>query len=267
MISINGMEAMTRLGFAARGVMYVLIGYLAIETGRAESGTGILDYLSGGAGRLVLALMAIGFIGYAIWRLSEAMIDSEGNGTDAKGIAVRAGGGVSGLIHFGLGLYAFALALDMQAGGGGSGGAEKGAAAALDLPGGPILLTIAAAALFGTGLYQLVKAVRLGFLDHLDREAARQAWVHWVGRAGYGARGIVFLIMGWFLWRAAESARAEQAGDMDQALAALPSILQWIVAAGLLLFGLFSFVEARYRRINNPDVIARLKSVGMTARA
>ncbi|WP_106640737.1 DUF1206 domain-containing protein [Allosphingosinicella vermicomposti] len=267
MISMNGMEAMTRLGFAARGVMYVLIGYLAIQTGRTEDGTGALQYLSSGAGRAILGLMALGFAGYAIWRLSEAVIDSEGNGKDAKGWAVRIGGAVSGLVHLGLGFYALMLALHMSAGDGGGAGAEKGAATALSLPGGPVLLTIAAIALAGTSLYQMVKAVRLRFLDHLDHEAAHQAWVMWIGRAGYSARGVVFLIMGWFLWRAAQSARAEQAGDMGQALALLPATLQWIVAAGLLLFGLFSFVEARYRRINNPDVIARLKGMGMAVRA
>lgn len=264
MIGLNGMEAMTRLGFAARGVMYILIGYLALRTGRTESGSGALDYLSSGTGRIVLVLMALGFAGYALWRLSEALIDSEGHGGDARGAAVRIGGAVSGLVHLGLGVSALNLAFGSR-GGGDSERAEQGAQAALSLPGGPLLLTIVAIALLATALYQVKKAVKLDFLDHIDRDAARRAWIAWIGRAGYAARGLVFGVMGWLLWRAAEDARAERAGGMDQALAALPSTLQWIVAAGLFLFGVFSLVEARYRRINNPDVVARLKRMGRAA--
>ena len=266
MISINGMETMTRLGFAARGVMYVLIGFIALRSGRAESGTGVLDYLSSGAGRFVLALMAVGFLGYATWRLSEAALDTEGHGKDAKGVAVRIGGAVSGLVHLGLGFYALTLALGSSGGGGDSASAEEGAATALSLPGGPLLLTVAALALLGTGFYQIAKAVRLKFLEQIDQEAARKNWVKWIGRAGYAARGLVFGIMGWFLLQAASEARAEQAGGMEEALASLPSTLQYAVAAGLLLFGLFSLVEARYRRIDNPDVVARLKHMGMAVR-
>lgn len=267
MISINGMETMTRMGFAARGVMYVLIGFIALRSGRAEGGTGALDLLSSGAGRFILALMAVGFLGYALWRLSEAALDTEGHGSDAKGVAVRIGGAVSGLVHLGLGFYALTLALGSSSGGGGDGqSAEKGAATALSLPGGPVLLTIAAIALIATGLYQMVKAARLKFLEQIDGEAARRDWVKWIGRAGYAARGVVFGIMGWFLIQAAGEARAEQAGGMEEALGSLPSSLQYVVAAGLLLFGVFSFVEARYRRINNPDVVARLKQMGMAVR-
>src|SRR5687768_9367081 len=99
MLSRVGVETLARVGFAARGLMYLVIGYLAIRTGNAEDGSGALDYLSGGGGKLLLAVMAAGFLGYAFWRLSEAAIDSEGHGDDAKGMVARAGGAVSGIIH------------------------------------------------------------------------------------------------------------------------------------------------------------------------
>ena len=110
MLSIGKMEALTRAGFAARGIMYVMIGYIALRTGRAENGTEVLSYFEGGAGKLLLGIMAFGFFGYGLWRLTEAVIDSEGHGDDAKGYAVRTGGFVSGLVHFGLGFYALKLA-------------------------------------------------------------------------------------------------------------------------------------------------------------
>lgn len=259
MLSAGKMETFTRIGFAARGLMYFLIGYLALKSGRTEDGSGILNYLNGGSGKLLLALMALGFLAYGIWRLSEAAIDSEGNGTDTKGIFARAGGALSGILHLGLSFYAFSLASGRGSGGSGGGGTAAGAQTTLSMPGGQALLGVAAAALILIGVLQLVKAYRAGFLRHLKHKAARQDWVKWVGRAGYAARGIVFLIMGWFLLQSARQDNASRAGDMGDALGSLPSTLQYVVAAGLLLFGIFSVIEAIYRRINDPHVVERLK--------
>ena len=257
MLNAGKMETMTRVGFAARGIMYVLIGYLALRMGRAQSGSEVLGYLDSGIGPVLLVIMAIGFFGYGLWRLTEALLDSEGHGNDAKGTAVRAGGFVSGLIHFGLGLYALKIAFG-DSGGGGGNSTEGSAAAALTVPGGAALLMVAAAAIILSGLYQLVKSYKADFLKHLLPRAARMSWVEMLGRAGYAARGIVFAIMGWFLWRSASAEDPSRAGDMGEALASLPSSLQFLAAGGLLLFGLFSLVEAVYRRINDPRVLERL---------
>ena len=265
MPSISKFEGLTRLGFAARGLMYIMIGWLALAAGRAKDPAGAMGILQEGIGRPILALMAAGFLGYALWRLTEALIDSEGHGSDAKGIAVRLGGAVSGLVHLGLGLYAANLAIGSGGGGGNGTAPEEGAATTLSLPGGWMLLALAAAALVATGLYQLAKAVRADFLRFLEPEAARRAWVGWIGRAGYAARGLVFVLMGWFLWNAAMETRAASAGGIDDALTSLPPGIELAVALGLLLFGLFSLVEARYRRINDPEVLDRLKRKGMAA--
>ncbi|MGZ8348635.1 MAG: DUF1206 domain-containing protein [Allosphingosinicella sp.] len=264
MTNVGRMEAITRAGFAARGILYVLIGYFALRTGRAEDGAEALQHLNDGAGKLLLGAMALGFAGYGVWRLAEAIVDTEGHGRDAKGVAVRAGGAVSGLVHLLLALLAAKLVLGWNEAGSGS-SAEQGAATALALPGGAMLAAAVAAALAATGLFQLAKAYKAGFLRHLDGAAVRQLWLVWMGRAGYAARGIVFLIMGWLFWRAAREADAGEAGDMSAALASLPAALQTAVAAGLLLFGLFSLVEARYRRINDPQVAARMKAATRAA--
>jgi len=258
MLSSRKFVTMTRVGFAARGIMYLLIGFLSLRLGRSEDGSGAMEYLGSGAGRVLLAIMAAGFFAYAAWRLLEAYLDSEGHGSDAKGRAARLGGAISGILHVALGLTAAKLA----AGGARSGnGAEGGAATALSFPGGQTLLVVAAVLLLVAGLYQLAKAAKADFLRHLDPQAARQAWVNWAGRGGYAARGIVFCIMAWFLWQAGRQDSASKAGDMGEALASLPSTLQMIVAAGLFLFGVFSLVEARYRRINDPQVLERLNGM------
>ena len=263
--STGKFEAATRTGFAARAVMYVLIGYLALRTGRTESGAGLIEYLDSGAARILLALMAAGFLGYGFWRLLDAWSDASHRGDDAKGLAERAGGVVSGFLHLGLGILAIVHVLGLTGlggsggGGGGGGGAatQQGAATALSIPGGWILLLIVAALLAGTGIFQIVKAWKLGFMRYLVPPPGARRWVEWLGRLGYFARGIVFLLIGWFFWEAAMAERSDQAGGMAEALAALPSAPKMLVAAGLLLFGLFSLTQARYRRIPRPDTLDR----------
>ena len=249
------MVSLTRAGFAARGIMYATIGLLALRSGRAEDGAGALELLQQGAGKTLLAAMAVGFLGYGFWRLSEAAIDTEGHGTDAKGLAVRTGGAISGVVHLGLSWIAATLVLGGE---GGGDGAHTGAAAALRIPGGWALLGVAAGALALVGAYQILRAAKGGFLRRLDRRVASQSWVLWMGRCGYGARGIVFLIMAWFLWKAASQTRASAAGGVGEALASLPEGLRMGVAVGFLLFGLFSLVESRYRRINDPQIVDRV---------
>lgn len=258
MFTVGRFEAMARLGFAARGIMYLLIGYLALRVGRTEDGAGSLAYLGSGSGRLLLAAMALGFAGYGLWRLAEAALDAEGHGDDLKGRLVRAGAAMSGIIHLGLAWIAVKLAW-WDDGGGGGDAIEQGASAALDWPGGALVLVVGAAVLLVTGGFQLVRAAKLGFLRHLDGRVAHRPWIAWLGRAGYLARGIVFLVMAWFLWQAAERSDGHAAGGIGKALEALPADLRWLVAAGLGLFGLFSLVEARHRRITDPHIIGRLK--------
>lgn len=258
MLKVASLETLTRIGFAARGLLYLMIGFVALNSGRGADQSEVLAYLDSGPGKVVLVLMAIGFVAYAVWRLSEALIDSEGHGTDAKGLAVRVGGAISGIIHLALGFSAMLLA----SGNGGQGGDEtrEGAATALGLPGGQALLTLVAVGLVTAGLYQVVKAVRLEFLRYVDPRCAQTRWMRWVGRVGYAARGIVFVTMGWFFWNAAMDARASEAGGTGEALSSLPEPLSIIVALGLMMFGLFSFVEARFRRINDPHVLDRLQA-------
>jgi hypothetical protein len=257
MPSVTNLETLTRIGFAARGILYLVIGYLALRSGGAVDNVEALNYLNGKAGKIVLAIMALGFAAYGLWRLLEAFLDTEAHGSDAKGIAVRIGGAASGLIHLALCVYAARLAFG--SGPWASGGKSEGAGTVLSLPGGQILLTIAAIGIFVTGLYQLIKAIKLDFLKHLEPSVAKSDLVAWVGRIGYAARGIVFVIVGWFFWNASQHARAAEAGGTEEAMASLPNGLRFLVSLGFVLFGIFSLVEARYRRINDPHVLSRLK--------
>jgi len=253
------LETFTRIGFAARGVLYLSIGYLALRFGRSENTAGALDYLSEGSTAPLVAIMALGFLAYGVWRLSEGIVDTEGQGTGPKAIAARAGGVVSGLIHIGLSFIALDLTINQASSLASDNEASQGAATALTMPGGPVIVLIAGIALIGTGLWQLVNAARTDFLKYLDGRAAGKAWVKWFGRAGYAARGVVFTIIGWSLLKAGVAAESDQAAGMAQAIDVLSGTMFTAVAIGFVLFGLFSFVEARHRRITDPKVLERLK--------
>lgn len=244
-------ELLTRTGFAARGILYGLIGWLALKSGRTEDGSGVLAWLDAGSGRLLLAAMAVGFFFYAAWRLAEAWLDTGGKGSDAKGLAVRAGGAVSGLIHLGFGVVALLHAIGDDQGGGGGNSAQEGAATVLALPGGWLMVILGAALLAATGLFQIGRAWTANFMKNLSPSGEARGAICWLGRAGYLARGIVFLVMGLFLVRAGLEEQSSEAGGIGEALSSLPSNLQMLVAAGFVLFGLFSLAEARYRRIDS----------------
>jgi hypothetical protein len=246
-------ETLTRIGFAARGILYLVIAWLLISAGRAADLSGALEFLANDRTRVLLIAMLAGFVAYGIWRLADAALDSEGHGVDGKGMVKRAGAAGSGIIYLFLAYQAYNLLNGSGGGSSSGGGTQEGARTVLDLPGGSLLLGLGAAILFGAGVWQLIKAAKASFLKHLDPSASNQDWVKWFGRLGYGARGIIFMVTGFFLAQAALKDRASEAGGMEQALAWLSDPVNIIVAAGLALFGIFSLVEARHRIIHTPD--------------
>lgn len=250
---LTGFELLTRAGFAARGVTYIIIGYLAVRSGRPEDGPGALGYLAHGNGRVLVGVMALGFASYALWRLADALLDTERHGTDKKGMGARLAAGASGLAYLTLAGLSAMLAMGQRSGSGGN-GPEQGAAEALGLPGGPLIVAAGGACLFGVALWQGIKAWRASFRRHLEDRVSGRPWIIWLGRVGYGSRGLVFLGMAWLLTRAAISSDASQAGGVADVLAAEPGPLRYATAAGLMMFGLFSLVEARHRNIHTPNV-------------
>lgn len=243
------LTTLTRLGFATRGLIYLAISYLVLSTGRAEDPQGAIEYLGQGGGQTLLIFMTLGLLAYGLWRLSDAAFDIEQHGTDKSGTIERIGAGASGLIHL---LLAWqAVRLIQGTGAADQNGARDGAQSVLQLPGGGSMLIVAALVLLGTGLYQLVKAAKGSYLKYLEPRIAQQPWAKWSGRLGYAARGLVFLITGFFLANAGLSEQASEAGGMDAALAWLNSPWDLIVAIGLFGFGIFSLIEARYRILHD----------------
>ncbi len=252
----GALTILTRLGFASRGVLYSVIGFLLLRTGRTEDPTGALAAVAEGGGRILLYLIVAGFIAYGLWRLSDAAFNIERHEDGKKGMAERAGALASGLIHLFLAWQAVRL-LQHSGGagsGGGGGGAQEGAQTALSLPGGQLMLALAGLVLLIVGVIQLKNAWQAEFLKHLDPQVAHQPWVRWSGQGGYAARGVVFLISGAFLVGAGFKAKANEAGGMEEALTWLIAPWDAVVAVGFILFGLYSFIEARYRVLNDVPV-------------
>ncbi len=245
------LTALTRMGFATRGLLYLVISLLILRTGRAEDPSGAIEYLGRGGGQALLVVIAVGLAAYGIWRLADAALDIERHGTERAGVMERVGAGISGAIH----LFLAWQAIQLMRGAALSGdGAQAGARTALQLPGGWALILVAAALLALVGVVQLAKAVKGSFLRYLDPAVARHGWVQWSGRAGYAARGVVFLVSSYLLARAGIEERAGVAGGMARVLAWLTHPFDLVIGAGLLAFALFSLVEARYRRLHDVPV-------------
>ena len=251
------LETAGRVGYAVKGVLYGLLGALAVQTARgggdAEGRRGALrEIAESPGGDVLLLLVAVGLAAYGLWRLALAVLDPERQGSDASGLVRRGGYVVSGASYVLLALAAFRI----RGGGGSGGGAQDRAQSVLELPGGAALVGLVALAVLGYGAWEFVRAYRGGFMDKLSlrgEAARRREAVRRIGQAGLAARGVVYGIVGVFLARAALASDADHARGLDGALQALRDAPSgpWLlgaVGAGLVAYGLYCGVNALYRR-------------------
>jgi len=253
-------ERLARVGYAAKAVLYTVVGLLALQSalgagGKTIGSRGALTTLvRQDFGALILVIIAAGLFGYATWRIIEAILDPEHRGTGAKGLALRASLAARGIVHAALGVQAVRLAT----GGRGRGQAvETWTGRVLDAPFGRWLVVGAGLAVAGYGIYQLYRAWAAKLSRQLDlaslsREAG--SWVIKVCRFGIAARGVVFGICGWYLVRAGIAHDATAAADTGEALRAIEQqpFGKWllaVVAVGLVAYGAYEIVQARYRVI------------------
>lgn len=250
-----------RFGIAAKGLVYVIMGVLAIQVAIGMGGStgdtqNALRFLGENVGWLLLVVIVVGLAGYALWRVVQAALDTEGKGTDAKGLLTRGWFVVIGAGYAGLALVALRLVLGMG-GESGDDSARDWTAWLLAFPLGQGLVGIVAAVVVGTGLNELYRACTADFCDELklgELSGDQATWVTRLGRLGHAARGVVFGIVGSFLFVAAWWSDSEEAGGIGNALDTLAKQpfgpwLLGIVAIGLVAYGLFMLVEARFRRM------------------
>lgn len=254
----DGFEWLSRAGFAARGIVYLIIGILAVKLALGSSGTrpdqqGALRAIAAQPlGSVLLILVAIGLGGYGLWRLTRALLGHGPEGSDSG--VDRVAAFASGVVYAGL----CAIAIEILLGSGASsGGAQKTTAGVFGWPGGSWLVAIAGVALIGVGLYQGYRGVSRDFLRDSKTEQMSprgRRWIQWIGTVGHLARLVVFCLVGAFLIHAAVDYNPSQAVGLDGALAKIDHasygpLLLGLVAAGMVAFGVYSLCDARYRRI------------------
>ncbi|NEQ24981.1 MAG: DUF1206 domain-containing protein [Microcoleus sp. SIO2G3] len=255
-------ERLARLGYLAKGIVYAIVGVLAVQAafgsgGQTTDTKGALGAIASQPfGKFLLALLTVGLIGYVVWRFVQAVQDPEHKGDDAKGWATRLGYAVSGLIYASLAFTA--ISLIRGSGGGGGGNSEQDwTARLLAQPFGQWLVGLVGAFVIGLGFYQLYQAYKAKFRKQMklqEMSPTEETWATRIGRFGLGARGVVFCIIGFFLLQAARQSDASQVRGLDGALQSLAQQpygpwLLGIVALGLIAYGIHMAVQARYIRI------------------
>jgi Domain of Unknown Function (DUF1206) len=260
------MEMMARFGYGARGVVYCLVGGLALlaalgsggQTGGSRSALQTL--LDQPFGKAWLTVIAIGLFGFALWRIVEGLTDADHRGTEWKALGVRAAHLVSGGIYASLALFALNLAYGSRQGGGGEDqAAQDWTAWLLSQPFGQWLVGAIGIAVALTGAGFIWKGWRGNVADRLALPAQTHRWAVLLGRFGFAARGVVFILIGGFLFLAALHGNSSEVHGLGGALQSLQSqsygwLLLGMTAAGLVAFGLFGLVQARYRHLDAPDM-------------
>lgn len=258
-------ERLMRLGYAAKGLVYVIMGGLALAAALGRGGEttdtkGAVRALAlGTAGHTLLLVVAVGLFGYALWGILDALLDLDGNRTSLKGIVTRVAVFVIGLSYVGLALAALTIGLGTGSGGSGSDQQTRDLTARLlQAPFGVALVVLLGLVLLGVALalaYIVWTAQFMRPMLHEKTSAAVERTLRWLGRAGYGALAVVTTEIGIFLIVAALRHNPGESRGLGSALATLAAqpyghLLLAVVALGLIAFGVFSLAEARYRRIS-----------------
>jgi Mn2+/Fe2+ NRAMP family transporter len=252
-----------RFGYMTKGIVYGMIGILAILAAFGPGGetTGTSGALQSIAkmpfGEVVLWIIGIGLIGYIVWDLIKAFKDPENEGKDAKGLIKRTGYFISGIIYANLSFGAIKLA--SHSGNAGSGDSEKTISAKLmEFPFGIWIIGLIGAIIIGYGLYELFNGGKEKFMEKIktsemndkERKVACLS-----GKVGLISRGLVLCIVGFFFIRTAYTHNPGESKGLGGALSEVASqpfgqFLLALIAAGLVLYGIYQIIRGRYEYMN-----------------
>jgi Domain of Unknown Function (DUF1206) len=266
-------ENLTRVGYGARGLIYGVIGILAIKIALGSSGSlqdqqgAIASIGQSLIGVILLVIILIGLMGYTLWGLIRAFLNPLHKGKDIKGVLERIGFFISAVAYAILIIPTYNFIF-------GSSNAAQNGAQGIELrniisnifiiPFGRWIVGLMGLIVIGVGLYQIYQGVRHNFDKQIKPYVLRSKQVKWVkgmGRVGTLGRAVVFLLIGLFLLFAAYNANSAEVKGVDGALLIVLNqpyghVLLGIVAIGLIAFGLYSLLSAfwfKFKRSEKPE--------------
>jgi hypothetical protein len=256
----NGLKWAARCGYAARGVVYLVVGFFAvlaaIGSGSTEDTHGALQkLLEQPAGGVLLAVIGFGLLAFAGWRFIQAIGDPDGHGTSGKGLTIRFAMFASGLIHVGLAIFAIGLVFSLGLSSGGGGDPTSGW---LSWVFGHAWARYVALALtlvpVGIGVAHIRKGWKAGYEKYFDPAYNKGGVVKPICSFGLIARGVIFIVIGILAFYGGGIYDAGDAPGLEDALSWIQARpFGWLallaIALGLVAFAIYAFVEARYRRI------------------
>ena len=256
-------ERLARAGLVAKGVSYGLVGLLALRVavgagGDVEDRPGALHAIAQSPfGRILLGALAVGLAGYALWRLVLAVLGRKLETGEREGALKRIGDAARAVLYGWLAFLCAELVLDADEPAGKGNDEKELTARILDWPLGRWLVAAAGVAVAGAGAYNLYRSLSGKFRKDLKEGqmgGQERRWYTAIGVVGHAARGAVFLLIGFFIVRAAWEYAPKEAVGLDGALAKLAHaeygpFLLGVTAAGVLAYALFCVVQARYRRV------------------
>jgi uncharacterized membrane protein YidH (DUF202 family) len=247
---------LARLGYVVSGLLHILIGVIAIEIATSGGGgeadqSGALSQLAATPGGVfILWVVVVGFAALGLWLVVSAFLPPPG---EKKRVGHFISAIAKGIVYLVLAATAFAFAR-----GGSTSSASSTGTASQDIltsPGGVVVIALIGAVIIVVGIYLLVKGLSKRFTKDLNvpRGASGKATVA-LGIFGYVAKGIVLGTVGVLFLVAAATGNAAKANGLDGALKTLATlpygpIILVLVGVGLIAYGLYSFVRARFARL------------------
>ncbi|WOD40146.1 DUF1206 domain-containing protein [Nodosilinea sp. E11] len=255
-------ERLARFGYAAKGIVYMLVGILAFQAainwgGRATSTEGaFLTIATQPFGKILLLLIVAGLASYVIWQLVQAAFDPEHDDSGFSTISRRIAYATGGFVYGSLALFALRVVFNQPTNGSDSSGQQ--AATLLSQPFGQWLVGAMGASFVAYGFFYFYRAYSTDFRRHLklfEMSAKEEMWSTRIGRFGLTAKGVVSVIIGYFFIQAALAADPSQAKNTEGALQTIQQQpyggwLMGLVALGLVAYGIHMGFQARYRRIS-----------------
>lgn len=256
----NQIKNIARTGYGSKGVVYALTGILAlgaaIGMGNSSEGKlGVLKFLEEQPfGKVLLGLLGLGLFCYAFWRIYQSVKDPEDIGSDYKGIGTRIGFFFSGLVYLGLGIFSI-YEIFKQVNSSGSSKTQMLPTESL-----PYIFYALAAGMAIKAIIQFVNIYKANFLSkfHLDgmSNINTTKTIKWLAYAGLIARGIIDGIVAYFFFLAADNASQSEIKGTAEAFSFLRQNSEgpWLVglvASGLICYGAYMFILAKYRRFDD----------------